>query len=203
MQYNGFFKLFYDRFSLGFVRFFEIARYLQHPFSIGDGYEYLFKAVALRFVHLFNGGISRALNAIGLALEIAHGKLECALFEVGCRGVDKLFFAKRTLHGKYLEEVFFATFVIVSLDDVDNTVPNGVGDVHSDAFAQQGVASFLVNHGTLLVHHVVVFQQVLTNTEVVFLYLLLCTLNTLRNHWAFDAFALFKSKAVHDACDAF
>ena len=155
----------------------------------------------MRFVHLLNGGVGHLLQAIGFALEGFHSRLESLFFQFFALRADEFFFGEGALHGEDLNECLFATFVIVGLYDVYNAVPDNVGDVHAYAFAHQGVASFLVNHGTLLVHHVVVFEQVLTNTEVVFLYLLLCTLYTLRNHWTFDALAILKTKSVHDACD--
>ena len=37
------------------------------------------------------------------------------------------------------------------------------------------MAAFRIDNRTLLVHHVVIFQQAFTDTEVVFFYLLLCT----------------------------
>ena len=203
MQHHILFELLNHRFGLRFVGLFQVAHNVYNSFAIRNGHHNALVAVALGFVHLLDGGVGYLLQAVGFSLEGSHSHLEGSFFQYVVWGIDEFFFGEGAFHREYLNERLFATFVIVGLYDVDNAVPDNVGDVHADAFAHHGVASFLVNHGTLLVHHVVVFQQVLTNTEVVFLYLLLCTLNALRNHWAFDAFALFKSKAVHDACDAF
>ena len=78
-----------------------------------------------------------------------------------------------------------------------HAVPDGVGDIHSDAFSHQGVATLAVNHGTLFVHHIIIFQQTLTDTEVVFLHLLLRTLDVFGDDGAFDTFTLLETKTVH------
>ena len=59
------------------------------------------------------------------------------------------------------------------------------------------MAALLVDHGTLLVHHVVVLQEVLTDTEVVLLHLALCTLDALADHWTLDTLAVLEAQAVH------
>ena len=116
---------------------------------------------------------------------------------------DEFFFSERTFHRQVLQEVFLATYIIVRVDDVDTSIPNDVGDVHSDTFSHQGVAPFLVNHGALFVHHVIVFQQMLTDTEVVFFHFLLCALDALRNHRALNALPILESQTIHHRGDAF
>ena len=54
---------------------------------------------------------------------------------------------------------------------------------------------------TLVVHHVVVLQQTLTDTEVVFLNFLLCALNGLVDHRVLDYFILIESHTVHEFHD--
>ena len=71
--------------------------------------------------------------------------------------VNKLVVGEWHLDTEDADEAFLASLVIVVLDDVDNAVPDGVGDVHTYALTHKGVATLLIYHGTLLVHHVVVF----------------------------------------------
>ena len=97
------------------------------------------------------------------------------------------------LHGEYLDELLLATFEVVVLNDVGHAVPDGVRDVHADAFAHQCVASLRVYDGALLVHDVVVFQQALTDAEVVLLDFLLCALYLLADHGALQHLALLES----------
>ena len=155
------------------------------------------------FLHLLDDRPCHALYAVRLALEGCHGFLEGTLLEVRVVvAVDELFFGERTFHGEHLEELFAAALIVVALDDVDHAVPDHVGDVHADALAHQGVAALLVDHGALLVHHVVVFEQALADAEVVLLDLLLCTLDALRDHRSLDALSLLEAETVHHGGDA-
>ena len=88
------------------------------------------------------------------------------------------------------------------LDDAAYAVVEHVGDVHAEALAHEGVAAFLVDHGALLVHHVVVFEQALTHSEVVLFDLLLCTLDAVVDHRVLDHLAVLEAEAVHDLGDA-
>ena len=87
--------------------------------------------------------------------------------------------------------------IVVVVDDVDGAVPDDVGDIHTDTLTHQGVATLLVDHGTLLVHHIIVLDQTLTDTEVVLLNLLLGTLNTLGNHRTLNHLTILETKLVH------
>ena len=62
------------------------------------------------------------------------------------------------------------------------------------------MAPFLIDDGTLLVHHIIVFEQVLTDTEVVLLDLLLCAFDALRYQWRLDTLSVLESHAVHPPC---
>ena len=59
------------------------------------------------------------------------------------------------------------------------------------------MTTFGIYYRTLLVHHVIVFQQTLTDTEVVFFYLLLGTLDRVGNHLVFNHFALLEAQLIH------
>ena len=63
------------------------------------------------------------------------------------------------------------------------------------------MAALFIYYSALLVHHVVVFEQALTDTEVVLLDLLLCTLDTLGYHRTLDHLAFLESEAVHHTGD--
>ena len=114
-----------------------------------------------------------------LTLEVAHCYLEHFFSKFLVILLDELFAGERTFHGEDLDELLLAALVVVCLDNVDHTVPDGVRDIHTDTFTHQGVTTLRIDNGTLLVHHVIVLQQALTDTEVVLLNLLLSTLNLL------------------------
>ena len=142
-------------------------------------------------------GHAVALDALGLALEACHGLLEGTLAKFLTLYSLKLLGSEWNLHGRDLEEVLLGALVVVVVDDIEHAVPDDVGDVHTDTLAHQGVAALLVDHGTLLVHHVVVLREVLTDTEVVLLHLALCTLDALADHWTLDTLAVLEAQAVH------
>ena len=63
------------------------------------------------------------------------------------------------------------------------------------------MTTLFVDHRTLFVHHVVVFEEVFTRTEAVFFDFLLGTLDALADHLGFDHLAILKSETVHHSCD--
>ena len=124
--------------------------------------------MALVLIHLLDDGLGNSLHTLGAAVETLNDSLEGVFCELLMRLVDVIVAGERHLHRQHVEELFFTTLIVAGvLDDVDHTVPDDVGDIHSDAFTHKGVAALLVDDGTLLVHHVVVLNQALTDTEVV------------------------------------
>ena len=65
------------------------------------------------------------------------------------------------------------------------------------------MATLFVDDCALLVHDVVIFEQVFAHTEVVLFHLLLCTFYGVADHFALQHFALLESELVHDAGNAF
>ena len=63
------------------------------------------------------------------------------------------------------------------------------------------MATLLVDNGTLTVHHVIILQEVFTDTEVVFLNLALSTLDALADHWALDTLAILETETIHNLGD--
>ena len=88
-------------------------------------------------------------------------------------------FGERTFHREKFQELLFASLIIMVFDYVHDSIPDDIRYVHADAFTHKGVTALVIHHRTLLVHHIVVFQEALTDTEVVFLNFLLCSFDTL------------------------
>ena len=63
-------------------------------------------------------------------------------------------------------------------------------------------AAHVVDGRALLVHHVVVLEQVLADGEVLRLHLPLRALDRLRDHAVLDGHALFHAELQHEAADA-
>ena len=62
--------------------------------------------------------------------------------------------------------------------------------------------ALLVDDRTLLVHHIIILQQALTDTEVVLFFLLLGALDAVVYHLGLDHLAILEAKLVHDAGNA-
>ena len=132
-----------------------------------------------------------------LTLKVAHANLESLFGQLVAVLIDKFVTREWTLHCKDLDEGLFAALIVVCLDDVGHTVPDGVRDIHADTLTHQRMTTLRVNDSTLFVHHVVVFQQTFTDTEVVLLNLSLSTFNLLGNHRALEHLALLEAELVH------
>jgi len=63
------------------------------------------------------------------------------------------------------------------------------------------VAAFGVDYGTLLVHHVVIFQQTFTDAEVVFFHFLLCAFDGFGDHAVLNHLTFLEAEPVHYAGD--
>ena len=86
---------------------------------------------------------------------------------------------------------------------MDTTIPNHIGNVHAYTFTQQSMTALLVNHRALLVHHVIVFQQTFTDTEMVFFHFLLCPLDGVADHLVLNHLSILKSETIHHLGNAF
>ena len=64
------------------------------------------------------------------------------------------------------------------------------------------MVALLVDDRTLLVHHIIILQQALTDTEVVLFFLLLGALDAVVYHLGLDHLAVLETKLVHDAGNA-
>ena len=201
MENDKLLKLLDDVLRFRLVSLLEVDTELNDVAAVCDRDEDELVDVALVLVDILDDGVGIALDAVGLALERCHGSLEGALLELTAVRVLKLLGRERHLHGEDLKELLLGSLEIVPLNDAHHTVPDDVRDIHADTLTHQGVATFLVDDGTLLVHHVIILEEVLTDTEVVFLHLLLGALDTLGDHRALDPLAILKAETVHDMGD--
>ena len=155
--------------------------------------------MSLVFVYLLDDRISDLCQTFRFAFEVLHGNVECLFCQSILLFIAEFFFSERSFHSQCLEQFHLTTFVVVILDCIRATVPDHIYDIHTDTFAHQSVATLGVNNGTLLVHHVIVFQQTFTDTEVVFFHLLLCTFDRVGDHLVLDHFAFLETEFVHYA----
>ena len=198
MQQHLLLKLLDNGLAVAFVGLLQVARDVIHLATVGQRHHDALVEVALGFINLLDDGACHLAYMLCLAVEGLHHLLEGILLQFLALYGQELFVGERNLHSKDVEELLLAALVIVLLDDVDHAVPHHVRDIHADALTHQGMAALLVYNGALLVHHVIIFQQALTNTEVVLLDLLLGALYLFRYHRTLNHLALLESKAVHD-----
>ena len=139
--------------------------------------------MALILIDLFDNGLGNGLYALCTAVEVLYDSLEGILCELFTWVVDILLAGEWYFHREHMEELLLAALIVTGvLNNVHHTVPDDVGDIHADALSHEGVTTFLVDYGTLFVHHIVILDEALTDTEVVLLDLLLCTFDALRDH---------------------
>ena len=157
--------------------------------------------MSLILIYLFDNRISDLSQTFGLAFEILHRNVESLVGQLLFLLVAELFLCERSFHSQRLEQFHLTTLVVIIFDGIRATVPNHIYDIHTDTFTHQRMAAFRVDNRTLLVHNVVVFQQTLTDTEVVFFYLLLGAFDRIGNHFMLNHFAFLETESIHYACD--
>ncbi len=193
MEQDLLLKFLNHRLTLSVIGFLQITSDIIHFAAIGQGHHDALVNLTLILVNLLNDRHGHLLHVFHLTLEVAHSHLEDLLAEFLVVPVDKLFAGEGALHGKDLDKLFLAALVVVGLDDVHDTVPDGVRDIHTNTFTHQRVTTLRINHGTLFVHHVIVLQQTLTDTEVVLFDFLLGTFYLFGNHRTLQYFTFFET----------
>ena len=100
-------------------------------------------------------------------------------------------------------EIFKAvpTVWLMFCSDQLSHIEDHVEDIDIDPFAEKCMATFFIDYFALRVHHVVVFEQTLTDTEVVLFHFPLRPFDRFGDHRVLDHFAIFKAKFIHNIYD--
>ena len=80
------------------------------------------------------------------------------------------------------------------IDSIVHNVFTDVADHTRNVVHRHQVVTLVVDHGTLVVCHVIVFQQLLTNIEVTAFNLALCFLNSVGDHFVFNGLTVFHTQ---------
>ena len=116
-------------------------------------------------------------------------------------------FRERRFDSENLHYLVTETFVIIvrviSIHRICKSIVDSIYRFHADSFAEEGMVATEVNYFTLHIHHVVVFEQAFTDSEVVLFYLLLGALNRFRNHRVLNHLTLLETEAVHHFGNSF
>ena len=169
-----------DILALGIDALLHIDCDAKHALTVGDRHAHhslgsvlLHYAAEHRQCHLS--------HALALAAKCGNGCLvdavdhlvavEAAILGIGERHVD-------CKHGEHLHaELLIILGGTEAIHHILHAVINHVHYVDADALTHKGVVAAGVDHVTLGVHHVVVFEEVLADAEVVLLHALLCVLD--------------------------
>ena len=145
-------------------------------------------------------------DSLRLTTECIPNLLVQSLSQIVGRSLLEILFFYIKVNGKIFQHIHTEAFQIISIlvffHQCLANIIHIVGNIHSDSLSQQSVTSLLVDHLTLRVHHIVIFQQTLTNTEVIFLHLTLCTLDRFGNHGMLNHVTFLVSQTVHHPNDS-
>ena len=195
--------LLYQAAAFGADGLLKVEEDAEDALAVGDGHGTYAGLAA--FDRLAHDGHDNLLDALALAVEGLHSQ------GVQCLGAGLLvhrgvfLLGKRGLDGEYLHQLHLQVVIVgglaVVVDKVLDGVEDHVGDVDADALADEGVVTQGVDEGTLLVHHVVIFEQVLADAEVVLLDALLGLLDRVVDHLVLEHLALLEAEAVEHLHD--
>ena len=197
VKQNSFFKSLHDSLRFCFVCFFQVYRNIIHTLAISDRNHNVFIHMSLCFVHLLNYRISYSSHTFRFTLKQCHSFLESLFCQILFLLVTEVFFTERSFHSQCLKNFHLHIFVIRLFNSIDTTIPDHVDNIHTDTFTHQSMTTLRVNYSTLLIHHIIVFKQTFTDTEVIFFHFLLGTFDGFGNHAVFDHFPFLESHLIH------
>ena len=162
---------------------------LQHDVALEDAHHLGSEALLLLDVLLLDLRPELLLELVDAELLERHAELLDAVIEIG-----------EHLGGELVQLPVAGILVgrAVGVDDEVERVAGDIEDVVAARLAVEDLAAQMVDRLALLVHHVVVLEQVLADVEVVPLDLLLRALDGARDHAVLDRLVLLHAQAVHD-----
>ena len=172
------------------VSLLKISHDIVSPFSIGKGHHDILEHFPSLFENILDHRESLFSNSFRFATECIPYFLVQSLGQVVGRSLLKIFLLYIKINGKIFQHIHAEAFQIIRLfvffHQSLTYIIHVVGNIHTDSLSQQGVTSFLVDYLALRVHHIIIFQQTLTDTEVIFFHLTLCTFDGFGNHGMLD-----------------
>ena len=87
------------------------------------------------------------------------------------------------------------------VDHILDDIPHHIGNINTYALAKECVMTAVIDVGTLLVHHIIVLQETLTDTEVILLNTLLSISYSVGDHTALYALPFLKSECIEHLHD--
>ena len=133
--------------------------------------------MSLHLIYLFDNGIGNLGHTVCLALEVVHCRFKGFLSKIFFSHLVVLLFCEWYFHCQCLQYFHLHIIKVAQFYSISATIPNHIHDIHTDTLTHQGMTTFGINSHTLFVHHIIIFQQAFTNTEVIFFHFLLRTFN--------------------------
>ena len=202
IEQHAFLKLFHYLFAVRLGSGFEVDGDVIYFLAVRDRNQNILVHLPLRLIDILDLRIGNLHQFVHTAFETLQGSLCYLLAQFIALAAGELLFAERQFDGESLHHVVLQTLIIARLtgfvQDAFSRLVDHVRDIYADAFTHQGVAAFGVNQVTLLVHHVVVFDQAFTNAEVVLFHFLLRPFDGVGDHVVLDHLAFLESHPVHD-----
>ena len=189
-----------------FIRLLKISHDIVSPFPIGKRHYYILEHFSSLLENILDHRERLFSDSLRLTTECIPNLLVQSLSQIVGRSLLEILFFYIKVNGKIFQHIHTEAFQIISIlvffHQCLANIIHIVGNIHSDSLSQQSVTSLLVDHLTLRVHHIVIFQQTLTNTEVIFLHLTLCTLDRFGNHGMLNHVTFLVSQTVHHPNDS-
>ena len=155
----------------------------------------------LLFVDLMKGGVGDLCDLTRAVLEGSLDSIVESVREVISLAMTELFGRERRLDGKDAQDIHLEGLEVlhrmVRVDEDTTSIIERIHHIHLDALTHQSMTATLIDDFTLGVHHVIVLEESLTDTEVILLDLLLCTLYGLVEHAVLKDFSFLEAKTIH------
>src|SRR5690554_4055621 len=200
-EHNGLFKRLGQFLTFRFISLFKIGGDLENPMTIGDGYHDVLIDFGLGFKNIFHYRIGLTGHMLNFPEVTLPNLIVQLIGQFLCLALHQGILIKGTLGRENPNQLHFEGFKIVALLSVLyqslNGIEHHIGDFDLHALSVQSSSALGVNHLTLRIHYIVVLQQTLTNTEVVFFYFFLSSFDRLGNHTVLNHLSVFHAQAIH------
>ena len=203
-EQHTFLELFDHLFAMCLRRSLEVHGDVIDTLAVGDRNKDVLVHLALGLEDLLDDGISHLHQFVHTALETLESRLRELFAQFALASAVEGLLVERRFDRKGLHDVVFESLVVIRCTGVSEDIlcrlVDHIGDIDAYTLTHQGMLTLRVDEVSLLVHHIVVLDKALTDTEVVLLDFLLRPLDRARYHAVLDHLTFLEAHAVHHAC---
>ena len=146
---------------------------------------YLLFLLCIQFLDLFCHFIDQTFCRIAFIIILVHGQW-----------LNRCDWKQCTVQQQKIPLCRCLTFINNIIDLRFNNISDHTDNLIMHALALQDTAALFIDQFSLLIVNLVIFQQVLTNSKVVGLDLLLCLLNSIGKHLVFNRHTIFMRQCI-------